>query len=134
MKKKKLSSDDLFDAHQPDDLADPKLTARAARRKKRKKFKPVFVQFPTRWAAAMRQAKSSGTAYELALAILNRAFECKTRGHGEIVLSAAMKMPRNTRRRAAKELVEVGLIELRRERGNQAYKVRLMSRGPNRVP
>ena len=83
------------------------------RQKKRPKFKSDFVRFPTRWVAAMRRAKSSGTAYELALAILDKAFECKTRGHGEVVLSAMMtKMPRNTRRRAAKELVELGLIKL----------------------
>ena len=102
-------------------------------KKKRKKFKTKFVRFPTRWADAMR-TKSSGAAYELALVILDKAFECKARGHGEIVLSAAVtKMPRNTRRRAAKELVELGLIELHRGGGNQAYKVRL-GRGPKVNP
>jgi hypothetical protein len=74
----------------------------------------------------MWRAKSSGMAYALALAILDRAFECEKKGYGEIILSAIMtRMPRCTRRKATRELVELGLIKLYRQGSGRAYRVRI---------
>jgi hypothetical protein len=81
------------------------------------------MQIPQSWREALRGAKSAGTTYELALTILEEEFKCEYTGD-EIVLSAEMtRMPRDTRRKAAEELVELGLIKLHRDRANQAYRV-----------
>ena len=75
----------------------------------KKPFEAEFVKFPRRWAEVLRQSKSAAT-YQLALAILFEAFKQKKR-NGEIVLSSAVtKLPRETRRRAANELVELDLM------------------------
>jgi hypothetical protein len=94
---------------------------------RRKPFKTEWIRFPASWRETLRQANSAGTTYELALTILSEAFKRKHVG-GCIVLSAAMTgMPRNTRRKAAKELARLGLIKLDRTVGNQAYRVSLLS-------
>jgi hypothetical protein len=91
---------------------------------KRKEFKPKFVQVPARWVEALRQSKNAG-AYQLALAILLEAFQRELIG-GEIVLSSEMTAMSGTiRRRAAKELERLGLIQLER-RGKQALRVILL--------
>src|SRR5438046_1764453 len=83
----------------------------AAPKKKRKPFKARWVKLPTRWAEVLRRSKSTAV-YHLAHAILFEAFRREHVG-GEIVLSLAMtKMPRITRRKAIRELVRLGLIEI----------------------
>jgi DNA-binding transcriptional ArsR family regulator len=116
-----MSEDSLFDDDQPDDLA--AIPPRSAR-KKRKPFKAQWVKLPRYWVEAVQQSKSAST-YQLAMAILFEAFK---REHliGEIVLSSTMtKMPRCTKMRAARELVELGLIKIRQD-GNQAVRVTLL--------
>jgi hypothetical protein len=82
------------------------------------------VQVPVRWIEALRQSKNAG-AYRLALVILLEAFQRERMG-GEIVLSSEMTgMPGTIRRRAAKELERLGLIQLER-RGKQAFRVILI--------
>jgi hypothetical protein len=50
--------------------------------------------------------------YRLALLVLFAAFKNKQR-NGEVILSTAMTgMPRNTKVRAARELADLGLIQL----------------------
>jgi hypothetical protein len=89
--------------------------------KRRKLFKAQWVKLTPRWIEVLRHAKNKGT-YQLALAILLEAFKRKHCG-GEIVLSSAVtRMPRNTTMRAAKELVELGLIKTERK-GRQAMRV-----------
>jgi hypothetical protein len=91
-------------------------------KKRRKPFEPEWVKLPRRWVAVLRQSKSIGT-YQLAHIILFEAFKREQIG-GEIVLSSAMTgMSQTTRRRAAKELVELGLIQTERRRGRQALRV-----------
>ena len=91
--------------------------------KARKAFKVEWVKFPTAWREALHRAKSAGTTYDLALAILFEAFKREHAG-GEIVLSAGLtEMSRYARRRATKELVKLGLIKLHRQSGSQAYRV-----------
>jgi hypothetical protein len=96
--------------------------------KKRKPFKAQFVMVPLRWIEALQRSKSA-SAYQLALVILLEAFKLEAfkRKGGEIILSStATKMPRNTKTRAAKELADLGLIEIKLI-GNQALKVSIIS-------
>jgi hypothetical protein len=81
-------------------------------RQRRKPFEPLFVKLPRHWISALKRSKSVRT-YELALIILWEAFKDK-RGTGEVVLSSQVtEMSGSTRRRAARELVELGLIRLK---------------------
>jgi hypothetical protein len=92
----------------------------------RKAFKPEWVKLPLHWIEVLRQCKSVATV-QLAHIILVEAFK-RHRGGGEIVLSSiTTQMPRNTRRRAAKELVKLGLIKLHQSRDDQAYRVILFT-------
>jgi hypothetical protein len=78
---------------------------------RRKAFEPRFVQVPRHWISALGRSKSVNT-YRLALLILFAAFKDKQR-NGEVTLSSAMTgMPRNTKVRAARELADLGLIQL----------------------
>jgi hypothetical protein len=89
-------------------------------------FKAEWVKFPQAWREALRQANSNGATYDLALTVLFEAYKCE-RFDGYVTLSAQTTgMPKNTRRRAAKELVKLGLIKLHRTSGNQAYRVSLL--------
>jgi len=77
-----------------------------------KAFEPRFVQVPRHWISALGRSNSVNT-YRLALLILFAAFKNKQR-NGEVTLSTAMTgMPRNTKVRAARELADLGLIQLR---------------------
>jgi hypothetical protein len=77
-----------------------------------KAFEPRFVQVPRCWISALGRSNSVNT-YRLALLILFAAFKNKQR-NGEVTLSTAMTgMPRNTKVRAARELADLGLIQLR---------------------
>jgi hypothetical protein len=79
------------------------------------------VKLPWRWAKALRQSKRVST-YQLAHAILFEAFKREQVG-GEIVLSAAMTgMPRNTRKRAIRELIKLKLIKVE-QNGNGAFRI-----------
>ena len=81
-------------------------------RQRRKPFEPLFVKFPRHWISALKRSKSVHT-YELALIILWEAFKDKRRT-GEVILSSQVtEMSGSTRRRAARELVELGLIRLK---------------------
>ena len=78
-------------------------------RRRRKSFEPWFVKLPRHWISALRRSKSART-WELAVIILWEAFKDK-RGTGEVILSSQVTgMPGSTRQRAARELVELGLI------------------------
>ena len=91
--------------------------------KKRKPFKAQWVKFPLRWVESLQRSKSVST-YQLALAILFEAFK---HNGGEIILSSTVtRMPRSTKMRAVRELVELGLIEIK-QRGNQAVRVSILS-------
>lgn len=92
---------------------------------KRAPFKAQFVKLPLRWAEALRRSKSVST-YRLALIILFEAFKRKHTG-GEVILSSAVVgMPRCTKMRATKELVELGLIETN-QIGRQALRVSIIN-------
>jgi hypothetical protein len=88
--------------------------------KKRKPFVVKWVPVPRWWKEALRGA--SGSAYELALIILEEEYKLKHSPFpGEITLSeVATKMPSSTRERARLELVSLGLIEVE-QNGNQAF-------------
>jgi hypothetical protein len=74
-----------------------------------------------RWVEALQRSKSVST-YRLAHTVLIEAFKQELTG-GEIVLSAKVTgMPGATRMRAVGELVELGLIKVRK-RGNRAVRV-----------
>jgi hypothetical protein len=83
-------------------------------KRRRKSFEPRFVMLPRHWISALKRSKSART-YELAHIILWEAFKDK-RGTGEVILSSQVTgMSRSTRRRAARELVELGLITVTEE-------------------
>ncbi len=92
----------------------------------RKPFKAEWVKFPLRWVEALQRSKSVST-YQLALAIIVEAFKREHVG-GEIVLASTVTgMPKNTRIRAAKEMVELGMIKLYRQKDGQAHRVSILS-------
>lgn len=84
--------------------------------RKRGSFEVSFVKFPRHWASALRNARSVST-YQLAIAILFEAFKRSACGDTRLIcLSATMTgMPDSSRRRAIGELVEFGLIKIKRE-------------------
>jgi hypothetical protein len=97
----------------------------SAPRERRRPFEPLFVKLPRHWIAGLRRSKSVRT-YELALLILWEAFKDRRRT-GEVTLSTEVTgMSRVTKRRAAEELVELGLIRLKRE-GTRALKAIVIS-------
>jgi hypothetical protein len=82
------------------------------RKRKRKPFKAHWVQMPRWWLEVLQDASASGSAYQLALVVLAEEFKRRYVG-GEVVLSSEVtRMPHSTRIRAAKELVELGLISV----------------------
>jgi hypothetical protein len=96
--------------------------AAATIKPRRKPFKTQFVKVPARWIKALSQTKSAGT-WRLAMVILAESFKCKHLG-GEIVLSSRVtQMSSATRHRAARELANLGLIQLEIPNGKRAPKV-----------
>jgi hypothetical protein len=80
------------------------------RKRKRKPFKVNWFKFPTWWIEVLHHAGTG--ARLLAPIILAEAFKREHIG-GNIVLSSEVtKMPQTTRRRAARELVKLGLITI----------------------
>jgi hypothetical protein len=95
-------------------------------KKSRRTFKAQWVKLPRHWISALGQSKSANT-YRLALLILLAAFEDKS-GNGEIILSAKVVtgMSRWSKTRAARELVELGLITIK-ENGVRALRAKIVS-------
>jgi hypothetical protein len=92
-----------------------------AQRPRRKPFRTQWVRLTVEWLEVLLQTKSASTV-QLAMEILVAEFRQRHIG-GEIVLSAALsKLPSTTRRRAARELVKLGLIEVAQS-GRQATRV-----------
>ena len=89
--------------------------------KKRKPFGGQFVKLPDYWIEQLERSTSPGT-FRLAHRILKEDFRRQFVG-GEIVLSTeATGLSRKVRSRAVKELVGLGLIEIK-QNGNQAVRV-----------
>jgi hypothetical protein len=103
----------------------PNLPAKA----RRKAFEPRWVKLPRHWISALGRSKSANT-YRLALLILWEALKNK-RGDGKIILSAEITgMPGTIRRRAARELADLGLIVIERDR-RRAWSARVVSHSLN---
>ena len=86
--------------------------------KKRKPFGGRFVKLPDYWIEQLERSTSPGT-FKLAHRILKEDFKRQFVG-GEIVLSTEVTgLSRKVRSRAVKELVGLGLIEIK-QNGNQA--------------
>jgi hypothetical protein len=92
-------------------------------RKPKPRFEVKWAKLPRRWVKALRRSKSIGT-YQLAhIILLEHAKRQLQPIHGEIVLSAAFTgMDRSTKRRAIKELINLGLIGVKQS-GNGAVRV-----------
>jgi hypothetical protein len=90
------------------------------KKKRRKSFRAFWVKLPRSWITALRRSRSVHT-YELALTILLEAYERQT---DTITLSgeATLWMSRATKARAARELEEFGLVQVKGE-GRQALKI-----------
>lgn len=97
--------------------------------KKRTPFKAQFVKVPLQWVEALQRSKSANT-YRLALVILLEAFRLeafKHKGSEIITLSSTVTgMERYAKLRAARELADLGLIEIK-QTGNQALRVSIIS-------
>src|SRR5262245_13221787 len=95
-------------------INDMEITQQTGKKKRKRRqvaFKTRWVKLPWRWANALRESNSVST-YRLAHIILFEAFKRKQIG-GEIILSTVVTgMSRSTRRRAAKELAKLKLIEI----------------------
>jgi hypothetical protein len=98
----------------------------STKKPRREPFNAKFVQVPMRWVEALRLARSDGGACRLAHAILVEAFKRKHLG-GEVRLSAAVTdLPRSSRRRAAKELQKLGLIQIEHQRDGRCPSVHVL--------
>jgi hypothetical protein len=98
-----------------------------ARDKKRKPFEVEWFKYPACWIEVLRNA--SAGAHLLASIVLAENFRQEQIG-GDIVLSAVVtKMSQTTRRRAVRELVELGLISVKQV-GNGAPTVTAIYRRP----
>ena len=96
------------------------------RKRKCEPFEARWVKLLQRWIKALRNSKSVNT-HQLALEILSEAFKQEPKPNyrgGEIILSSTVVvgMPRCARLRAARELVQLGLIKIE-QKGNQAIRV-----------
>ena len=102
-----------------------KFEAPKSKPKLKKPFWAKWVKLPRHWISGLGQSKSANT-YRLALLILLAAYEDK-RGTGEVVLSTKLTrdMSRATRRRAAQELAELGLITLQ-TKGHRILKAKII--------
>jgi hypothetical protein len=95
------------------------------RSKSRPAFKARWVKLPRHWISSLGHSKSVNT-YRLAHLILLVAYENK-RGVEGVILSAKLTgdMAPTTRRRAARELEELGLITLK-ESGRHALQANII--------
>ena len=93
--------------------------------KRQKVFEARWVKLPRHWINGLARSKSVNT-YRLAHLILMEAYRDK-RGNGKINLSTqATGIPGSTRRRAARELVQLGLITLEERGGTKAFRARVI--------
>jgi hypothetical protein len=95
--------------------------------KRRKGFAMRWVKLPRNWITSLGRSKSVNT-YKLAHRILWAAYEDK-RGKGVVTLSkySVPGMSPVTRRRAARELMELGLLTLlEKPRVGRAMRVRVI--------
>jgi hypothetical protein len=84
-------------------------------------FQAEWVRLPASWINRLEQSNSAST-FKLAHRILKEAFKRKHVG-GEIVLSRKVTgLPCTTTTRAARELVNLGLIQIQQS-GNKATRV-----------
>jgi hypothetical protein len=96
-------------------------TGRSPKKSRRKQFKPEWIKVPIHWVETLRQSRSQ-QATALAHIILVEAFKNHRNGR-EIVLSTEVtNMRRNTKKKAVRELVRLGLIKIHSS-GNQAVRV-----------
>ena len=87
---------------------------------RRQEFEVEFVQFPARWAKALRSVQANGSTWGLAYALLAEAFKREHLG-GDVILSTFVTgMPRNTKRKAARELQKLNLIHIEYQREKQS--------------
>jgi hypothetical protein len=88
---------------------------------KHQPFHVGWVKLSSTWIDRLEQSKSVGT-YKLAHRILTEAFKREHIG-GQIVLSRNVtRLPSTTTARAARELVQLGLIKIQQS-GNKAIRV-----------
>jgi hypothetical protein len=91
-------------------------------KRRHKTFEAKFVKVPMHWITTLSQTKRTST-WQLAMIILAEAFKRKHLG-GEIVLSSQVtRMAHVTRYRATRELVSLGLIQLKPGKGRDAPRV-----------
>jgi hypothetical protein len=90
---------------------------RRMRKRKGKPFKAQWVPVPGWWIDALRRAGAG--AHHLALVILAEEFKTKYTGNEIVLSSVVTKMSRNSKARAVKELVGLGLISVEQS-GRQA--------------
>jgi hypothetical protein len=90
-------------------------------KRKHQPFNAEWVRLPGIWISTLEQSRSVGT-FKLAHRILREAFKRQYVG-GQIVLSRKVTgLPCTTTTRAARELVNLGLIEIQQS-GNKAIRV-----------
>jgi hypothetical protein len=102
----------------------------SGRKKQEKKFKAHWVKLPRLWIEKLSQTRSVNTIH-LAHLILIETYERKHTRYNtdEITLSTAFTgMNRETKRRAARELEKLGLVQITHD-GNEALRVRLTRAG-----
>jgi hypothetical protein len=93
--------------------------------KRQKAFEARWVKLPRRWINGLARSTSVNT-YRLAHLILMEAYRDK-RGNGRINLSTQVTgIPGSTRRRAARELAQLGLITLEERNGTEVFRARVI--------
>jgi hypothetical protein len=90
---------------------------------RKKRFGARFIMFPRHWITALRNSRSVNT-HHLALTILMETYEGRTKTLTLSGTTVPYLMP-DSRRRAARELAELGLIKVE-QNGRQALKVTLL--------
>lgn len=95
-------------------------------RRQRSAFRVKWVRFPATWGERLRKTRSANT-YHLAVDLLFAAFRAEQSGfNANLVLSAQITgLSASSRKRAARELEKLGLIQTRRK-GQSAPEVKLL--------
>src|SRR5262249_38187213 len=97
---------------------EPVSKSKRERRKRVGGFKVGFAPFPSRWIERLRKAGVGGATYHLALVILIENFKVEQFAVKEIVLSRVVTGQfKDVRQRAVNNLVRLGLIRVRRRKG-----------------
>jgi hypothetical protein len=100
-------------------------TGAAPPKKRRKSFQAIWVKLPRSWITALRRSRSVHT-YELAHTVLMEAYERQT---DTVTLSGEVTkwMSRATKARAARELEEFGLVQIKEGRCKTALKIVILN-------